>query len=171
MSRESTTRACLTLRSRQLRALQDLSRETGAPVAELTRRAVDAFLAGRVAGFVPGVAAIPRRAVRARTGPLDDPLVNAPARRPCDSRLVLARLDLAPLDRIRQAAQGSARNARGLDDHRIKLQQTHGGARCRRPGEPLRRFLAPGTRAPDLPLRSRKAKGRAPDSRRRSGPR
>ena len=54
MSRESTTRACLTLRSRQLRALQDLSRETGAPVAELARRAVNAFLAGRVAGFVPG---------------------------------------------------------------------------------------------------------------------
>jgi hypothetical protein len=54
MSRESTTRACLTLKSRQLRALQDLSRETGAPVAELTRRAVDAYLASRVAGYVPG---------------------------------------------------------------------------------------------------------------------
>jgi hypothetical protein len=54
MSRESTTRACLTLKSRQLQALQDLSRESGAPVAELTRRAVDAYLAARVPGYVPG---------------------------------------------------------------------------------------------------------------------
>jgi hypothetical protein len=53
MSREETTRACLTLRSRQLEALKRLSQESGAPVAELARRAVDAFLAGRVAGFVP----------------------------------------------------------------------------------------------------------------------
>jgi len=49
-----TARACLTLRSNQLEALRGLSRETGAPVAELARRAVDAYLAGRVAGFVPG---------------------------------------------------------------------------------------------------------------------
>jgi hypothetical protein len=54
MSGASTTRACLTLRSRQLEALRGLSRETGAPVAELTRRAVDAYLASRVAGYVPG---------------------------------------------------------------------------------------------------------------------
>lgn len=52
--RESMTRACLTLRSAQLEALKGLSRQTGAPVAELARRAVDAFLAGRVAGYVPG---------------------------------------------------------------------------------------------------------------------
>lgn len=55
MPREETARTCLTLRSSQLEAMKDLSRQTGAPMAELTRRAVDAFLAGRVAGFVPGV--------------------------------------------------------------------------------------------------------------------
>jgi hypothetical protein len=54
MPRESTTRACLTIKSSQLRALKGLSRETGAPVAELTRRAVDAFLAARVPGYLPG---------------------------------------------------------------------------------------------------------------------
>ena len=54
MSREPTTRACLTLKSRQLRALQDLSLESGAPVAELARRAFDAFLVARVPGYVPG---------------------------------------------------------------------------------------------------------------------
>jgi hypothetical protein len=52
--RACTVRACLTLRSNQLEALRGLSRETGAPVAELTRRAVDVYLAGRVAGYVPG---------------------------------------------------------------------------------------------------------------------
>jgi Ribbon-helix-helix domain len=54
MPLENTTRACLTLRSSQLRALRGLSRETGAPVAELTRRAVDAFLTARVPGYPSG---------------------------------------------------------------------------------------------------------------------
>jgi hypothetical protein len=54
MPRESTTRACLTLRSRQ-EALKEISHATGAPVAELARRAVDAYLAGRVAGYTPGI--------------------------------------------------------------------------------------------------------------------
>jgi Ribbon-helix-helix domain len=53
--RRATTRACLTLRSTQLDALRDLSRATGAPVAELTRRAVDSFLADRVLGYTPGL--------------------------------------------------------------------------------------------------------------------
>ena len=52
--RASTARACFTLRSNQLDALREISRETGAPVAELTRRAVDAFLVDRVAGYRPG---------------------------------------------------------------------------------------------------------------------
>lgn len=52
--RRGSTRACLTLKTDQLEALRCLSRETGAPVAELARRAVDAFLAGRVPGYVPG---------------------------------------------------------------------------------------------------------------------
>ena len=52
--RESITRTCISLRLTQLATLRDLSRDTGAPVAELTRRAVDAFLVGRVAGYVPG---------------------------------------------------------------------------------------------------------------------
>jgi hypothetical protein len=54
MPRQETTRACLTLRSSQLEALRSLSKETGAPVAELARRAVDAFLASRVTGYLPG---------------------------------------------------------------------------------------------------------------------
>jgi Ribbon-helix-helix domain len=54
MSREETTRACLTLRSSQLEALKSLSKETGAPVAELARRAIDGFLASRLDGYVPG---------------------------------------------------------------------------------------------------------------------
>jgi len=41
----------LTLRSIQLEALKGVSRETGAPVAELARRAVDAFLASRMADY------------------------------------------------------------------------------------------------------------------------
>jgi Ribbon-helix-helix domain len=52
MPREETTRTCLTLRSSQLDALKDLPRATGAPVAELARRAVDAFLASRLAGYL-----------------------------------------------------------------------------------------------------------------------
>jgi Ribbon-helix-helix domain len=51
---ESKTRACISLRSDQVDALKDVSRQTGAPVAELTRRAVDAYLAGRAAGYIPG---------------------------------------------------------------------------------------------------------------------
>lgn len=47
MTRERTTRACLTLRARQIDELREISRQTGAPVAELTRRAIDAYLAGR----------------------------------------------------------------------------------------------------------------------------
>jgi Ribbon-helix-helix domain len=54
MPREETTRTCMTLMSRQVEAMRSLSRETGAPVAELTRRAVDAFLATRVAGYISG---------------------------------------------------------------------------------------------------------------------
>jgi Ribbon-helix-helix domain len=52
---ESKTRTCISLRSDQLVALKGVSRRTGAPVAELTRRAVDAYLAGRAAGYVPGL--------------------------------------------------------------------------------------------------------------------
>jgi hypothetical protein len=48
MSREPTERTCLTFKSRQLEALRDLARETGAPVAELARRAVDSFLTAHV---------------------------------------------------------------------------------------------------------------------------
>jgi hypothetical protein len=51
MPRDVTKRACLTLKSHQFEALKNLSRETGAPVAELTRRAVDAFLMARAAGY------------------------------------------------------------------------------------------------------------------------
>ncbi len=47
MTRERTTRACLTLRARQVDELREISRESGAPVTELTRRAIDAYLAGR----------------------------------------------------------------------------------------------------------------------------
>ena len=59
MPRESSTRACLTLKSRQLEALRCLSDVTGAPVAELVRRSLDAFLALRVPGYAtePGRAA------------------------------------------------------------------------------------------------------------------
>lgn len=50
MSGERTTRACVTLRSRQLDSLREISRQTGAPVAELTRRAIDEYLEGRRGG-------------------------------------------------------------------------------------------------------------------------
>lgn len=50
MSGERTTRACVTLLSRQLDELREISRESGAPVAELMRRAIDAYLAGRSGG-------------------------------------------------------------------------------------------------------------------------
>ena len=61
MPRESSTRACLTLKSRQIEALRCLSHESGAPVAELVRRSLDAFLALRVPGYLaePGHAASP----------------------------------------------------------------------------------------------------------------
>jgi hypothetical protein len=48
--RDATRRTCITLKSCQLSALKGLSRETGAPVAELTRLAVDAFLMAQAAG-------------------------------------------------------------------------------------------------------------------------
>jgi hypothetical protein len=51
---ESITRSSVSLRSGQLDALRGLARATGAPLAELTRRAVDAYLAARVPGYVPG---------------------------------------------------------------------------------------------------------------------
>jgi hypothetical protein len=49
------TRACIPLRSTQLDTLRHLSKDTGAPVSELIRRAVDAYLATRLASYVPGV--------------------------------------------------------------------------------------------------------------------
>ena len=52
MPHDSTARTCLTLRSSQLGALRDLSRQSGAPVAELIRRAADAYLSDRIAGYV-----------------------------------------------------------------------------------------------------------------------
>ena len=51
---ESTARTCLTLKARQLDALRELSRSTGAPMAELARRAVDSFLSDRIPGYIPG---------------------------------------------------------------------------------------------------------------------
>jgi Ribbon-helix-helix domain len=54
MPHEETARTCLTLRSTQFQALRDLSIRTGAPMAELTRRALDAFLAGHILSYVPG---------------------------------------------------------------------------------------------------------------------
>jgi hypothetical protein len=52
--RASTTRTCVSLRSNQLGALKGLARETGAPIAELTRKAIDAFLTARVADYLAG---------------------------------------------------------------------------------------------------------------------
>jgi hypothetical protein len=49
MPPKSTRRACLTLRSDQLAALKGLSEATGAPMAELARRALDSFIAARLA--------------------------------------------------------------------------------------------------------------------------
>ena len=48
------SRACIPLRSTQLETLRRLSKDSGAPVAELIRRAIDAYLATRLAGSVPG---------------------------------------------------------------------------------------------------------------------
>jgi hypothetical protein len=45
---------CIPLRSTQVATLKSLSRESGAPVAELIRRAIDAYLATRLGGLVPG---------------------------------------------------------------------------------------------------------------------
>ena len=42
--RESISRTCISFRSSQLDGAKGLSRLSGAPLAELTRRAVDAFL-------------------------------------------------------------------------------------------------------------------------------
>jgi hypothetical protein len=42
------TRTCLSFTPKQIAELRSLSRETGAPIAELARRAVDAFLLARL---------------------------------------------------------------------------------------------------------------------------
>ena len=47
-------RACIPLRSTQLETLRHLSKDTGAPVAELIRRAIDAYLAARLGQHPPG---------------------------------------------------------------------------------------------------------------------
>lgn len=43
----SMKRTSLFLKAEQLKKLEAVSKETGAPVAELIRRAIDAFLKGR----------------------------------------------------------------------------------------------------------------------------
>jgi hypothetical protein len=48
------TRACIPLRSTQLETLRSLSKDSGAPVAELIRRAIDSYLSTRLAEYVPG---------------------------------------------------------------------------------------------------------------------
>ncbi len=48
------SRTCIPLRSTQLETLRSLSKDSGAPVSELIRRAIDAYLATRLAGSVPG---------------------------------------------------------------------------------------------------------------------
>jgi hypothetical protein len=48
------TRACIPLRSTQLETLRHISKDTGAPVSELIRRAIDSYLAARLADYVPG---------------------------------------------------------------------------------------------------------------------
>jgi hypothetical protein len=67
MPGDATKRACITLKSRQLEALKSLSRETGAPIAELARRAVDAFLMARVAG-------VDRKPTQVESGPHEAPV-------------------------------------------------------------------------------------------------
>ncbi len=53
MPHEPMKRACLPLRPLQLESLKSLSRETGAPVTELIRCAIDAFLTTRLSGYLP----------------------------------------------------------------------------------------------------------------------
>ena len=45
-----SSRVCITFKAGQRSALKRISRESGAPFAELVRRAVDSFLAACVAG-------------------------------------------------------------------------------------------------------------------------
>ncbi len=45
-----SSRACITFTAAQRSSLECISRETGAPFAELVRRAVDSFVAARDAG-------------------------------------------------------------------------------------------------------------------------
>lgn len=52
---QAKTRTCVSLRPDQREALRSLARETGAPIGELVRRATDAYLVGKVAGYVPGL--------------------------------------------------------------------------------------------------------------------
>src|SRR5262249_60563564 len=51
---KAKTRTCVSLRPDQREALRCLARETGAPICELVRRATDAYLVAKVAGYVPG---------------------------------------------------------------------------------------------------------------------
>ena len=53
MPHKATERTCISLKSSQLAILKRRSRQTGAPVAELVRRAVDAYLAADVVGDRP----------------------------------------------------------------------------------------------------------------------
>ncbi len=55
MSRDPTERTCLTFKSSQLEMLRAHSHQSGAPVAELVRRAVDAFLTAEVGGDRPEI--------------------------------------------------------------------------------------------------------------------
>jgi hypothetical protein len=52
---KAKTRTSVSLRPDQREALRSLARETGAPIGELVRRATDAYLAARIAGYVPGL--------------------------------------------------------------------------------------------------------------------
>lgn len=53
VSTKSRARTCVSLRPDQRQALRSLARETGAPMGELVRRATDAYLVARVAGYSP----------------------------------------------------------------------------------------------------------------------
>jgi hypothetical protein len=51
MSSRSSARVCITFKAGQRSALGRISRESGAPFAELVRRAVDSFVEAHAAGF------------------------------------------------------------------------------------------------------------------------
>jgi hypothetical protein len=55
MSSRSSARICITFKPAQRSALGRMSQESGAPLSELVRRAVDSFVAGRVAGHDHGL--------------------------------------------------------------------------------------------------------------------